>query len=272
MNAIEPHTGVKRNRSVERAVKVLRALADDPEGASPTSIARAIALPQPTVARLLATLADEGIVERHRGGDGYVIGYELLRICRSGDPHWGIVRRAHPVLERLARDVCETVTLTVPRPPLGVEVISQVDGGHLIGDTDWVGLEFPLHASATGKLALAELGEAELRSHLAVASFEQCTPHTIVEDEAVLLELERVRRLGYADTVDELEVGFAAIAACARDGRNGVVAMVGVNGPTFRFDATRRAEALPYLLAATQRISEALASTPERRGLDPDGI
>jgi DNA-binding IclR family transcriptional regulator len=265
MNAIEPQSGVKRNRSVERAVKVLRAVADDPGQASPTSIARAIALPQPTVARLLATLADDGIVERHRDGDGYVIGYELIRICRSGDPHRGMVRRAHPVLEQLARDVSETITLTVPRPPIGVEVISQVDGGHLVGDTDWVGLEFPLHASATGKLALAELGEAELRRHLAVASFEQCTPHTIVEDDALIAELERVRQLGYADTVDELEVGFASIATCARDDRQRVIAMVGINGPTFRFNIDRRTEALPYLFAAAQRISEALASTPERR-------
>jgi DNA-binding IclR family transcriptional regulator len=265
MNAIEPQSGLKRNRSVERAVKVLRAVADDPGTASPTSISRAIALPQPTVARLLATLADDGIVERNRDGDGYVIGYELIRICRSGDPHRGMVRIAHPVLEQLARDVCETVTLTVPRPPIGVEVISQVDGGHLVGDTDWVGLDFPLHASATGKLALAELGEAELRRHLAVASFEACTPQTIVDDEGMVAELERVRQLGYADTVDELEIGFASIAASARDDRDRVIAMVGINGPTFRFDPSRRAEALPYLFAATKRISEAFASTPARR-------
>lgn len=269
MNAIEPQPGVKRNRSVERAVKVLRAISDDPGTASPTSIARAVDLPQPTVARLLATLADEGFVERNRNGEGYVVGYELIRICRTGDPHRGIVRRAHPILERLARDVCETVTLTVPRPPLGVEVIYQVDGGHLIGDTDWVGLKFPLHGSATGKLALAELSEAELRSHLAVSPFEKVTPHTIVEDEAVLAELERVRQLGYAETVDELEIGFAAIAASARDARGRVVAMVGVNGPTFRFNAERRAEALPYLFAAATRISEVLASSPGGMSNDP---
>lgn len=251
---------------------VLRAVADEPGKASPTSIARAVSLPQPTVARMLATLSDGGMVERHPDGDGYVIGYELIRIGRSGDPHRGMIRRAHPILERLARDVCETVTLTVPRPPLGVEVISQVDGGHLIGDTDWVGLKFPLHASATGKLVLAELSDAELRRHIAVARFEQCTPHTIVDEKGILAELERVRKRGYADTVDELEVGFAAIAASARDVPGRVVAMIGINGPTFRFNAERRAEALPYLFAAVQRISEALASTRDIRSADPVGI
>jgi IclR family transcriptional regulator, acetate operon repressor len=262
MNAIESQSAVKRNRSVERAVNVLRAIADQPGNATPTSIARTVNVPQPTVARLLATLADSGIVERNRDGDGYVIGYELIRICRTGDPHRLMVRRAHPVLEQLAREVAETVTLTVPRPPLGVEVISQVDGGHLIGDTDWVGLDFPLHASATGKLMLAELAEEEVRRHAASANLERCTPNTIVEPGPLVAELERVRTLGYADTVDELEVGFAAIAACSRDDCGRIVAMIGINGPTFRFDPEHRTAALPKLFAAARSISEALASAP----------
>jgi DNA-binding IclR family transcriptional regulator len=254
---------------VERAVDILRAIGEEPGRATATSVARAIGLPQPTVARLIATLADAGLIEHD--GDGYVIGYELIRLVRSGDPHRGMVRRAHPILQQLARDVAETVTLTIPRPPLGAEVISQVDGGHLVGDTDWVGLEFPLHASATGKLALADLIEPELSRHLATGRFERCASRTIVDPAAMASELDRVRRLGYAESVDELEDGFAAIAASARDGLGRSVAMIGINGPTFRYDAVRRAESLPHLFAAVERLAEALAPSPEPRRVQAGG-
>ena len=54
---------------------------------------------------------------------------------------------------------------------------------------------------------------------------------------ALTAELERIGRRGYAVTVDELEQGLSAVAAPVFGsvlGRAGVVAALGISGPTAR--------------------------------------
>ena len=57
--------------------------------------------------------------------------------------------------------------LGVPRGRARVVVVAQADGPRLLGITNWVGRTLDdLHASAAGKLLLAELDERELAAWL----------------------------------------------------------------------------------------------------------
>lgn len=240
--------GLPRTQSLARAIALVRAVAGAPGGTSTAALARACELPVATAARLLATLADAGFVERAADDDGWVVGYELVRLVRAGDPHRALLTGARAPIERLAADVGESAALVVPRPGPAMDVIAQVDAPGLLGATNWVGRTFPLHASAAGKVVLAALGEDELAAWLARERPERFTAQTISAPDALRAELARVREQGYAELADEHEPGLAGIAAGVPDAAGRLAAIVGISGPTMRLGTERRAALLPALL------------------------
>ena len=248
--------GLQRTQSLARAITLLRSAGEHPDGASTAALARDCGLPVATGARLLATLADAGFVERTAGGKAWVLGPELFRLARDGDPSRRLVDRARPLMERLAETTGESAMLAIPRAAVEADVVLQVDSGRLLGPTNWVGRSFSLHASAAGKLVLAELSEAELAAWLSRHPLEGYTDHTITDAEALRAELERVRRRRYAELVDELEEGMAAIAAAVRTPDGALAAMPGVSGPTFRLTSRRRSELLPQILKAAAELGQ----------------
>jgi IclR family transcriptional regulator, acetate operon repressor len=250
---------IQRTQSLVRAIALLRIAAARPEGAPTAALARAAELPVATAARLLATLADAGFVERTAADDGWVLGRELIRLVSGADPDRVLVGRARPLVEGLAEASGESAMLAVPRPPVGADVLLQVDTPRFVGATNWVGRAFPLHASASGKLVLAELADDALAAWMDQHRLDRYTDRTITHPDALRGELERVRERGYAELADELEDGLAAIAAAVRSAEGTLVAMVGVSGPSFRLEPERRAELLPRIRYAADELGRRLA-------------
>src|SRR5207237_7148625 len=93
---------------------------------------------------------------------------------------------AAPELERLAVASRETINFAVPGP-LGAEHLAQRDSEHFIGVTNWVGRRVPHHVAANGKVFMA-FGAVPVP-----ATLERFTQHTIVTQEALAADLERIR-------------------------------------------------------------------------------
>jgi DNA-binding IclR family transcriptional regulator len=250
---------IQRTQSLARAIALLRIAAARPEGAPTAALARAADLPVATAARLLATLADAGFVERTAADDGWVLGRELIRLVSGADPDRTLVARARPLMEGLAETSGESAMLAVPRPPVGADVLLQVDTPRFVGATNWVGRAFPLHASVSGKLVLAELSDDALAAWTAHHPLDRYTDHTITDPVELRGELEGVRRRGYAELADELEEGLAAIGVPVRSPEGTLVAIVGVSGPSFRLGPRRRAEVLPPIRDAADELGRRLA-------------
>lgn len=246
-----------RTKSLGRAVTLLRAVASRPEGSSASALARATALPRSTVARTLRTLADAGLVEESPGG--WVLGYELVRLARAADPDRGLVDVARPVLAALRDAAGESALLAVPRGRPGMEILLQLDPGLHVGVANWVGTDVPLHASSAGKLVLAELDDGELDAWLRSEPLARFTGATITDPRSLRAELERVRRRGWAELVDELEDGLASVSAPVRREDGALRGLAGVSGPTFRLGRARRRELLPLVRAAATEIERSLA-------------
>ena len=246
--------GTPRTRSLHRAVWVLRAIAAQPPS-SASELARTSGLPRSTVARTLRTLADAGMVEEMSGG--WVVGDELIRIARAADPDRRLLEAARPALERLPDATGESALLAVPRGGPGLRIVLQLDPSRQVGVANWVGVDIPLHASAAGKLILADLDDAELDAWLARTKLVAFTSSTITTDAELRTELRRVRRRGWAELVNELEDGHASLAVPVRvDGA--LIAVVGISGPTFRLGRTRRRHLLPVLHAAARDVEAAM--------------
>jgi DNA-binding IclR family transcriptional regulator len=252
-----------RAQSLTRAAALVRAVgASAVEGtadASTAALARRCGLPVATAARLLATLSAEGFVERTPDAAGWTLGYPLVRLARAADPDHALLAAAPPLLHELAAEAGESAALAVARPGPRMEVIAQADAPGLLGVNRWVGRDFPLHASAPGKLVLAGLDDAALRDWMQRSRPERFTRHTITSARGLRAELEQVRARGYAELEDELEPALASLAVPVPGADGAPCGYVGVSGPSARLDARRRRALVAPMRATAERLARAAA-------------
>ncbi len=245
----------RRNLSVQKAAAVLRAAAKAPGGLTVSELARSSELPRATALRMIEALVAERFL-RKLPNDRLALGSALLAIARAADPDSILLAAADGPLARLSEQVAETITLTVSRADGSLAIVRQLDGPHMLGLTNWVGRPFPVHASSSGKLALA-LGGAAVRGRLP-ETLERHAARTITDHMRLEEELDRIRERGHAEIVDELEDGLAAISVPVGLDRE-LLASINVSGPTARFDAAARARALPVLRRTAATVERRLA-------------
>jgi DNA-binding IclR family transcriptional regulator len=75
--------------------------------------------------------------------------------------------------------------------------------------------------------------------------------------------LARVRRDDFAEAIEELEIGLAAIAAPVRGPGGQVVAALSITGPTVRMTPGRIAEYKPVLIEEADTLSRRLGNTEQ---------
>jgi DNA-binding IclR family transcriptional regulator len=251
MNIGEADVNGGRVQSVQRAARLLRAIAESAEPLTAPELAERCGLNRSTAWRILATLEEEGLAHREPATNRYTIGYEITRLAGAGDQ--SLVRLARPHLGELSRRTGETVRLAVPRQ-LQLVYIDQVQAAHVMA-ADWLGRAVPLHATSTGKALLAWLAGDELDSVLS-QPLERFTDRTITDQAQLRRELDRVRRRGYATSRGELEEALWGASAAVLDARERPIAVVSVWGTEGRV----RARGLAELGQATAETAAALAA------------
>jgi DNA-binding IclR family transcriptional regulator len=259
-----PRTGQPSTRDVEstvRAVAVLDALAEGGELGT-TDLSRRTGISASTVSRQLGTLARLGLVEHVAATGRYRLGVRVLRLANAVLGRLNLRDVARPHLEELVREIGEAGTLSIPGDGDAITVDFVPSDRYLQGVTR-LGRPSIGHASSAGKVMLA-FGNVPLpRGRLA-----SYAPRTITDPGALAEEIERVRSQGWAEAVEEREVGLSAIAAPVWGSTGELAAIVALQGPTSRFDEDAMRAALPLLLDCAKRTSLALGwhSSP---GPDP---
>jgi DNA-binding IclR family transcriptional regulator len=249
-----PRTGQPSARDVEatvRAVAVLDALADGGELGT-TDLSRRTGISASTVSRQLGTLARLGLVEHVPATGRYRLGVRVLRLANAVLGRLDLRDVARPHLESLVHAVGEAGTLSIPGEGDAITVDFVPSDRYLQGVTR-LGRPSIGHASSAGKVMLA-FGNVPLpRGKLA-----SYAPRTITDPAALAGEIERVRLQGWAEAVEEREIGLSAIAAPVWGAGGELAAIVALQGPTSRFDGSAMHAALPLLLDCARRISVAL--------------
>lgn len=218
-------------RSVNRALSALELVADAGE-LGVTELGRRLGVHKATASRLAATLADRGLLERDPQTDRYRLGFGLVRLAGAAMARLDLVSSARATLDDLAERTHETVTIGVLSHD-DVVSVDQVTGTRSIVSVSWVGKRTPLHTTSTGKVFLAFMGDDERERRLA-EPLEAATPRSVTSPETMRTQLAEIRNRGYAQTLEELEVGLNAVAAPVRQGDGTVIAALSVSGPSFR--------------------------------------
>jgi DNA-binding IclR family transcriptional regulator len=254
---IASQKGSKLNQSVQKAVTLLRATANHPEGASVSALARAAGLPRATALRLIQTLEQEALLLRVPDADRVLLGPELIRLAREVDMGTVLRELAGARLGELSEALRETVTLSVAAPDGELDLVDQVDGPQHLVPRSWLGQRFPLHASSSGKVLLASYRHERLERFLR-EPLPALTPFTITTPRALRRELKQVREQGYAATVDEIEQGLAGVSVGVFNETGALLGVINVSGLSQRLDEAGRRRAVEHMRGVVDDLEAAL--------------
>ena len=123
------------------------------------------------------------------------------------------------------------------------------------------GKRFPINCTAVGKSILAGISSEELNEKLGRLEFVKCTESTICDREEFEKQIEIVKKRGYSEDFEELEVGLVCVAAPIYNYLGSAFAAISVSGPKHRMNEDFRREISEILVEYTMEISRKLGYT-----------
>lgn len=247
--------------AVERAFKLLEALAGEAEGADLTVLAERLDLPVSATHRLLATLAERGFVAQDPQSGAYGLTLKLSQLAFRNLDLRGLPDAGQIVLDELARTTREYCRLAVVEGE-SLTWIARAQGATAgLRYEPPMGMGIVLHATATGKAWLASLPEPDALRIVCARGFNaegRTGPNAIGDVDALRLHLAETRRRGVALAVEEGEIGTVAMAVTFRAGPDAdapVAGTLSVAGPLPRMHEARRGEIAAALATAAKEMA-----------------
>ncbi|WP_267426746.1 IclR family transcriptional regulator [Methylobacterium sp. GC_Met_2] len=218
---------------LDRALAILTFVAEQKKALSAAEIATALALPLPTAHRLIGNLEGRGLVQKALGTKRYVVGSALVTLsAKTIGAAFRTVRR-NAVLSAVADRIGEQCEIGIVRD----NVVAYVDS---VQSKQQQGLQFnpgaaaPLHCTSTGKIYMSRL-PAKVRHRLAHSlPLVRHTPTTIADPETLLVQLDIIRRRGWAKTNEEYVLGVVGCAVPIVSPDGDLIACLGVSVPSAR--------------------------------------
>ncbi|WP_411677165.1 IclR family transcriptional regulator [Caproicibacter sp.] len=246
---------LKKNQSVEKAFRILEAMASCREPVQLRRLAELTGCPPSTAIRFLRTLMKLGYVRQDPETQKYFLTFQLCRLAgqiRDANP---LNRIARPVMKELSVQCGESVCLAVEQENRAVYV-EVVDGpDQLVRSLQRIGSSSPLYCTGVGKLFLLNRSREELALFFREETLERFTRNTMTEPEAIFTELEAIRRRGYAFDNEECEIGARCVAFPVRDFTGKIAAGLSVTGTVFHIDDKFIEKTAPIIRAAAEEIS-----------------
>lgn len=221
-----------RIQSLQRALAVLRAFTDAEPELGVTELSRRLGLSKSIIMRLVATLRDEGFLERSPNGAKYRVGLAAFEVGNLYYVSASLMRDGEPLVAELARRLGYSAymgTLSGDH----VVYIAAIEGSGPIRVSPRIGSPAPAHTTAAGKVLLALLSDHDRDHYLATADLHPETPASIMSRQRLRDELVTVRAQGYAVVRGEHLNGVGSISAPILDRHGGAIAAISVAFPLY---------------------------------------
>ena len=186
-----------------------------------------------TAHRILNVMCDQRMVERVDAGS-YKLGIRLLELGNLFKQRISVREEALDYMHQLQNETGESVTLSIRHKDEVIFVERAVGSQSLMRVVHAYGARALLHVTATGKLFLADDGEAAWKTYAERTRLHALTSKSIESLSALQDELREIKRRGYAFEDQEEEVGVSCIGAGIRNDENRLVAGISVLAPSDR--------------------------------------
>jgi IclR family KDG regulon transcriptional repressor len=241
-------------RAVERALQIMGCFDDEHPERGISEIAQAVGLHKATAYRIVTTLVNYSYLEWVADGQKYRLGLELSNLGFKVIRRMDLRREALPYMKQYVREWDETCDLSIFDQGR-VFYIEILRGNHALTIAAAVGQRLPAHCTASGKLFLAYLPEAELDAILS-RPLNVYTDNTVTSPDELNKQFEIIRNQGYAVDYEEYEVGVCAVAAPIFNRGGNVIAAISGPSPISRMTPERINEIAEAFKDAAKAISQ----------------
>jgi IclR family transcriptional regulator, acetate operon repressor len=255
--------------AVERALAMLEAVAQEPEGLSNAAISRKLQIPKSSASYILRTLETQGYLNRDPETGKYRVGLKILSLGRGALSGIDVREVALPVMRNLMEKTHLTCHLAILDGPDAVYIEKVEPQGFIRMDT-WVGRRMRVHATSVGKALVAYIPQEKLQKILAERGMEKRTAKTITSTTRLLKELEKVRAQGYAVDDEENNLGARCLGAPVFNQSGAIEASLGLSGTTNQVNEQTMPRIIETLKDAARHVSMQLGHRAPRRHISGD--
>ena len=212
--------------TVRRALRVLDYLAESQEPVPIKRLAAELSLNISSAYHVMNTLCIDGYVSRDERTGAYGLGAKTARLGEAYARSWPVEPELRAIVSELGARTGENAYLAMLHGQ-DVVITDMVESRQRVRvHALHRGYSADLHARALGKAVLAFRDGAAVREHFSSHPPRRITQRTLVTMTAIETELERVRRRGYGEDLEEFCEGVCCLGApfFAHDGSPGRLA------------------------------------------------
>ncbi len=219
-------------------------------------LSAALGLNKSTAHRIVSSLQYMGYAKQNKENGKYELSYKLVGLADKILRQVDVVKLVHPWLQKLMELSGETVHF-VERDGTDAVYIDKVECfQNSIQMVSRIGNRIPLYRSGVGKAMAARMQAEEVEDLWNRSLLVKTTPHTIVDYQEFLKELEQIRRCGYALDNEENEPGVRCIAAALNAWDTQAKYAFSISAPVSRMDDKRIQELAAYVLQMKTQIEQ----------------
>ena len=189
--------------SFARGLKVIESFGPDNRSMTVAEVAERTGVDRAVARRLLLTLVHLGFVHVHERR--FELTTHVLRLAYSFLSSAGLGASLQPFLDDLARDIKETVSISVLDEAEVVFVARSDIPGRRLAYVVTTGMRLPAFSSASGRMLLAHRPIADVKKLLARTRIVRLTRRTIVNQAEITKATAAARRDGHALNYEETE-------------------------------------------------------------------
>ena len=203
-------------QSVDRALRIIEFLAENPTGAGITEISKSLGLSKGTVHRLISTLKERDFAYQSSNTQLYRLSYKILYLYNCISNNIDMFKVSRPIIRKFADKVDATVhlaTLDEKRSNIVyIDRIEPMNSQKPFVMSSRVGKKAPCYCTAAGKMLLSQYSDDEIRDILNGEEYKTYTDKTIKNIDEFLEEIHKVRKQGYALDENEYDHGIICIS------------------------------------------------------------
>lgn len=220
-------------KSADRVLDIFELYTGDKDSFSLTEIAKELNMPVSSTYQIIQNMLNRGYLEADSTGKQFHLGNKIFEIRVQHRKNTNLPTEFFNVAGKMAEELNETVLLGV-RSGDKVVYIAEKSVAQPIRVSSSIGSVLPLHASASGKILLSSMSEAQIDALYPQTELETFTSRTISNLHDLKEELVKVRAMGIAYNFGESIEGVHCIAGPIYDMEGNVVASVSVSIPVVR--------------------------------------
>ena len=243
---------------LSRLLKILEVVATSGTPLSVKEITTLTGFPQPSCYKLIHDLLNDKLLIK-ANENKYILGERLKQMVRMDHQDSNITLLAKPLLEKSAQKFGVTFFLSRLRQK-GVEIIYAETPKNSQASFLHPGLGFrPLHACSCAKV-IAAFSDESYQLNVIRSRLKAYTRNTRTNPTLLKSEFKNIKAKGYAECVQEIEVGICSVAAPVFVQDLGVFLSLGATGPLRLFSSEFRVNLGIYLIGLSKELGDQLVS------------